>query len=191
MKVIKSSLSADPTVICNNRVEGYGTSGLATVLKNFYRVECLNEYNEIKWIETFKNRIVNEGLNHTLDVTLGTADKNTWYVGLLDSSPNVAPEDTLSDHAGWTEFTAYDETERQLFSTNAASGQSITNTDNKATFTISGDESSLGGIFLVSNSTKSGTDGIIYGAGAFSRGNRDLNSEDVIMVTISCSSESG
>jgi len=45
----------------------------------------------------------------------------------------------------------------------------------------------VGGAFVVSNNTKSGTAGTLLGIGAFSGGNRSVVDNDVINVTVTAS----
>jgi hypothetical protein len=87
----------------------------------------------------------------------------------------------MSSHCGWTEVTAYDEAARQAFTPGSVASQSVNNSASKAVFTISSSVT-VGGAFLVSNSTKGGTTGTLYSAGAFSGGNRALVDDDVLNV---------
>lgn len=129
------------------------------------------------------NTIMNVGKNALLDSFFrNQAQPSTWYVGLVDNTSFSAfsASDTMSSHAGWIEFTSYDESTRVAWSTSAASSQSITN-GTTADFTISA-TGTLKGIFITSVSTKSGTTGTLWSAGAFSS-TVSVADNDVIKVT--------
>lgn len=152
--------------------------------RGFWTVRCLGPDGVEKWSESYENLVVNEGLDHLLDVTLsGATQITTWYVGLMAATPTVAAADVMNSHAGWTEFTAYDESVRQTWTDAGVSSQSVTNSASKASFTVSTNSSSIGGAFLVSNSTKSGTTGVLYAGGAFSGGNKAADDGDTLQVT--------
>lgn len=116
-------------------------------------------------LATYKlpNGVVNVGLDDVLSVYFdGGTQSATWYVGLIDDSgfTGLASGDTMSSHAGWSEFTGYTSGTRTTWPNDAPSGQSITNTTT-ADFSINmtGD---VKGAFLVNNSSKGGTTGILY-----------------------------
>jgi hypothetical protein len=89
----------------------------------------------------------------------------------------------MSSHAGWTEIADYSESVRQTLTLGSVSGGSVSNTASKATFSING-TATIGGAFVVSNSTKSGSTGTLYGAGAFTGGNKSASSGDSLTVTV-------
>jgi hypothetical protein len=140
------------------------------------------------WVDPFWNNVVHEGLDHSLNQHLkGAAYTAAWYIGLTDGTPTVADTDTISSHAGWTEVTAYDETFRQTLTLGAVSGQSVDNSASKGTFSING-STTVGGAFLISGdggTAKGGaTNGTLYGAGAFTGGDRSLNNGDTLNVQL-------
>jgi hypothetical protein len=145
-------------------------------------VERLLSGGAHKWHEAWENIVVNQGLNDLLDVTLsGATQDTTWFVGLTSATPTVAAGDTLASHAGWTEVTAYDETNRVAWVDAGASSQSITNSASPAAFTINANGTDVGGAFLAGVNT--GTGGRLYAAGAFTAGNKSLDDNDVLSVT--------
>jgi hypothetical protein len=79
--------------------------------------------------------------------------------------------------------TAYDEAARQTWTDGGVSSQSVSNSASPATFTISTDGTTVGGLFLTSVSTKGGTTGTLYAAGAFSAGDKSLDDNDTLDVT--------
>ena len=89
----------------------------------------------------------------------------------------------MSSHSGWTENTTYSESVRQTLTLGSVSGGSVSNSASKAAFTING-TTTVGGAFLVTNSTKGGSTGTLYGGGAFAEGNRSVVSGDTLNVTI-------
>ena len=154
-------------------------------LKNRYKVEAFRD-GKLLWVEEFDNLVVDVGLDDSLDKHLkGSAYTAAWYVGVVGATPTFAAADTMGGaHAGWTESTTYDEANRPTLQLGTVSGKSVSNSANKAVFTISGSVT-LGGAFVVSTNNKGGTTGILYGGGAFSQ-NRALVDNDVLNVTITC-----
>ena len=126
--------------------------------------------------------IVNEGLNHILDVQFHAESQvATWYVGLTNSG-TIAAADTMASHDGWTEVTAYDGN-RKEFVEGAASGQSIANSGNAASLTMNA-EATIQGMFL--NSDATGSAGKLFSAVLFS-GPRTLQDDDTLAVTYTIS----
>lgn len=142
-------------------------------------------YAQPIWVDGFYNLVVTAGLNDSLDKHLkGSSYTAAWYVGLTAGSPTVAAGDTMGSHGGWTEVTAYDESVRQTLTLGSVSGGSVDNSASKAVFTVSTNSTTIGGAFVTSNSTKGGTTGTLYGGGALSAGNKTLDDNDVLNVTI-------
>lgn len=136
------------------------------------------------WQDRVENIVVNTGLDEYLDKTLkGSGYTAAWYVGLTDGTPTVAAGDTMSSHVGWAEVTAYDESVRQTLTLGTVSSQSVDNSASKASFTISTNSTTVGGAFITSDSTKSGTSGTLLGAGAFSGGDKATDDGDTLNVT--------
>lgn len=131
---------------------------------------------------TAKNGVTNEGLNDILDVYLDAGSQKTlWYVGLIDDPATLAAGDVMNSHAGWTEATEYDETNRVTCVFEEPSGQSVSNSVTAATFTINA-TISVHGVFLTSDNTKSGTTGTLWATAPFAT-KLDLVSTDVLNVT--------
>lgn len=129
------------------------------------------------------NLVVNEGLNSLLDIMFhGTTQIGTWYLGLFEG--NYTPVATLtaaSVTANATESIAYDESTRPAFNEAAASGQSITNSANRATFTFNATKT-IYGAFLVSNSAKSGTSGVLFSAARFSTAKNVVSGDQLLLA---------
>lgn len=155
---------------------------------DLFLVECFDKNGNLKWKDTIKNLVVNEGLDDALDKYFkGSAYTAAHYVGLTDGTPTVAAADSMATHAGWTEVVAYDEAVRQTLTLGAVSSQSVDNSASKAVFTISTNSTTIGGAFITTNNTKSGTTGTLYGGGAFTAGDKTLDDNDVLNVTVTAS----
>lgn len=155
-------------------------------LENFYVVECYDSKGKLKWSEDITNLVVDVGLNDNLDKYLkGSAYTAAFYVGLTDGTPTPAAGDTMSSHAGWAEVVAYSEATREALVLGTVSSGSVDNSASKASFSING-TATIGGAFLCTDSTKSGTSGILYGIGAFTGGDKSVTSGDTLNVTVTC-----
>ncbi len=159
-------------------------------LENHYIIECFDKDGALKWIEEIYNLITNVGLDDVLNQYLkGSAYTAAFYVGLTDGTPTTAAGDTMSSHAGWTEITDYSESVRQTLTLGTVASQSVDNSASKASYSING-TATVGGAFIVTNSTKSGTTGTLYGVGAFTGGDKSVSSGDTLNVTVTCTSAS-
>jgi hypothetical protein len=151
-----------------------------------FHFECLDKDGNLKWEDTFDDLVVNAGLDDSLDKHLkGSAYTAAWYVGLTDGTPTVAAGDTMASHAGWVEVQDYTEGVRQTLTLGTVSSQSVDNSASKAVYSING-TATVGGAFVVTNSTKGGTTGVLYGAGAFTTGDKSVSSGDTLNVTVTC-----
>ena len=136
------------------------------------------------WADAYHNLITTEGITDALAAYLdGQSQTTLWYVGLTNASPTPAAGDTMASHGGWTEYTNYSEANRQQWVGGTAAAGSIDNSANKAVFSINGAGGTVGGAFLTSNNTKSGTTGKLYSIGALSGGNRSVTNGDTLNVT--------
>lgn len=154
-------------------------------LSTHYLVECFGPDGVLKWTDEFDNLVVTAGLNDSLDKHLkGSTYTAAWYVGITAGTPSFAAGDTMASHGGWTEVTAYDEANRQTLTLGTVSGGSVDNSAAKATFTISSNSTTIGGAFVVTDNTKGGSTGTLYGGGAFTAGNKTLDDNDTLQVTV-------
>lgn len=159
--------------------------GCGVAAATHYRIECFDRHGNLKWVDEFGNLVVTAGLNELIDKTFkGSSYTAAWYVGLTDGTPTFDAGDTMSSHAGWVEVTAYDEATRQALTLGSVSGGSASNTASKATFTISTNGTTIGGAFLATVNTKGGSTGTLYGGGAFSAGDKTIDDNDTLAVTI-------
>jgi len=154
-------------------------------IEGHYVVECRDANGNLKWSDSFPNLVNAVGkqlLLNTLLTTSGTYTTVGPFLGLISgASPTFAASDTMTSHAGWTEFTAYTVTGSAVrgtavFGTATSTGTSpsnvTTSTATAITYTITGAGGTVGGCFLVTGSgatsTLGNTGGTLYSAGAFS-----------------------
>ena len=154
-----------------------------------FEVICRDKDGNIKWSAQSHNLVVNVGLQDmNTKYFSGSSYTAAWYVGLYGAGASNTPAagDTMASHAGWTEDVNYSEATRQActFGTATTADPSvITNSASPAAFTING-TTTIGGAFLTSNNTKSGTSGTLFSASDFSSpGDRSVVSGDSINVT--------
>jgi len=154
-----------------------------------FTVQCFDKEGNLKWTEENHNLVVNVGLQDmNAKYFSGSSYTAAWYIGLYGAGASNTPaaSDTMSSHAGWTEVVAYSQATRPActFGTATTADPSvITNTASPATFSING-TTTVGGAFLTSNSTKSGTTGTLFSASDFqSPGDRSVVNGDTLTVT--------
>ena len=136
----------------------------------------------LKWKDKTHNLVTNVGLQHAIDTEFESGSQvTTWYVGLTNTSPSPAAGDTMASHAGWTENANYDESVRETY-TSTRSNQTTSNSASKASFTIDTDSQTIGGAFICSDNTKSGSSGTLWCCAAFSGGDKSADDDDVINV---------
>lgn len=155
--------------------------------RGVYTFECYDAQGNLKWRDTLDNLVTTVGKNDLLDKYLsGVTYTAAWFLGLIDnasySAVNVA--DTAASHAGWLESAAYSNATRPAPSWGSAAAGSKAST--ATGFTINA-TATIKGAFLISNSTKSGTTGILYSAGLFSGGDRAVINGDTLNVTYTAS----
>jgi len=154
-----------------------------------FTVTCFDEAGVQKWEAKTPNLVVNVGLQDmNAKYFSGSAYTATWFLGLYGAgaSNNPAAADTMASHAGWTEVVAYSQATRPActFGTATTANPSvISNTLSVAVFSVNA-TTVVGGAFLTTNSTKSGTTGTLFSAADFqSPGDRSVVSGDTLNVT--------
>lgn len=164
------------------------TEKLNMAFGDLFEVECFDKDGNLKWTDTIKNLVVDEGLDDALEQYFkGSGYTAAHYVGLTDGTPTVADADTMASHAGWAEVVAYDEAVRQTLTLGAVSGQSVDNSASKAVFTISANATTIGGAFISTDDTRGGSTGTLYGGGAFTAGDKTIDDDDVLNVQVTAS----
>jgi len=158
-------------------------------LVNHYHLEAFDSEGNLKWEEKFSNLVVDVGLDDLLDKYLkGSAYTAAFYVGITDSTPTVVAADTMASHAGWTEVIAYDEVTRPVLTLGTVTTQSVDNSASVAVFTVNAGSTTIGGAFVSTDNTKSGTTGTLYSAGSFTGGDKILDASDILNVTVTLTS---
>lgn len=154
-----------------------------------FRIECLDKDGNLKWEAESKNLVVNTGLQYMAGTALTSVTQiTTWYVGLYGAGASNTPAggDTSASHAGWSEVVPYSNATRPAATFAAATTANpsvVTNSASPASFSINA-TATVGGAFLISNSTKSGTTGTLFSAADFqSPGDRSVVSGDTLNVT--------
>jgi len=161
--------------------------------KGVYKIQCHDKDGNLKWEDEAPNLVVNVGLQDmNAKYFTGSAYTAAWYIGLYGAGASNTPAagDTMSSHAGWTEVVAYSQATRPActFGVPTTANPSVaTNSASPATFSINA-TTTVGGAFLTSNSTKSGTTGTLYSAADFSApGDRAVTNGDTLSVTYTLS----
>lgn len=174
-------------------------------LEGFYEVVCRDADGNIKWEEKFPNLVVAVGKQLMLDTLLkGSAYTVVGpYLGLISGTGNTfAAADTMTSHAGWSEFVNYTVGGSAIrgtavFASATSSGLTPSNVTTSAataiTYTITGAGGVVGGCFLVTGpgavSTQSNTSGTLYSAGAFGTA-KTTTVGDTVSVTYSTTATS-
>ena len=154
-----------------------------------FTVQCHDKDGNLKWEAKSPNLVVNVGLQDmNTKYFTGSGYTAAWYIGLYGaaSSNDPAAGDTMSSHAGWTEVTDYSQSTRPAAtfgSATTADPSVIDNTGSPAVFSING-TTTVGGAFLTSDNTPSGTSGTLFSAADFQApGDRSVVSGDTLNVT--------
>ena len=170
-----------------------GSAADSASATGMYKIQCHDAQGNLKWEDAAPNLVVNVGLQDmNAKYFTGSAYTAAWYLGVYGSGATNSPAagDTMSSHAGWTEVSAYSQATRPActFGTPTTANPSVaTNSASPASFSINA-TTTVGGAFLTSNSTKSGTTGTLYSASDFtSPGDRSVVSGDTLNVTYTLS----
>lgn len=156
-------------------------------LKGKYVVEHLDRDGKLIKEYEFPNAIVDAGMNALLNAMFDSGTQfTTWYIGLIDNASFSALNnaDTMASHAGWIECTGYSESVRQTWTAGSAASRSITNSST-VNFSINATKT-VYGIFIATDSTKSGTTGTLWSTAAFGS-TVSVQSGDSLRVTYTVS----
>jgi hypothetical protein len=178
--------------VSSGLIAGTG-AGEAMMAMGKFTIQCYDKDGKLKWEDENHNLVVNGGLQYMCGTALTSVTQiTTWYIGLYGAaaSNNPAAGDTMASHAGWTEVVPYSNATRPTctFATATTANPSVaTNSASVAVFNINA-TSTVGGAFLTSNNTKSGTTGTLFSAADFSApGDRSVASGDTLNVTYTLS----
>jgi hypothetical protein len=152
-----------------------------------FSVECVGPDGQVKWTDTFHNKVVNEGLQDMNNQFFkGVGYSAAWYVGLVTgpgAGNTYAATDTIAVHGGWTENVAYSGNRKAaVFGTPTSADPSvISNSASPASFSITSNAQVIAGALLASVS--SGTSGILFSVGNFTGGDKTVDNGDTLNVT--------
>jgi hypothetical protein len=189
-------------VTMQSNLVGDETVGIAGT----YHVECRDAEGNVKWADQFPNLVNAIGKQLMLDTLLkGSAYTVVGpFLGLISgASPTFGTgSDTMTSHAGWTEFTNYTVggsavRGTAVFASATSSGSTPSNVTTSSataiTYTITGAGGTVGGCFLTTGtgavSTQGSTAGTLYSAGAFSTA-KVVTAGDTVSVTYSTTATS-
>lgn len=157
--------------------EGLRARGVVTIV-------CRDKDGHERWRQRVHNLVVNAGLDYLIDAGLNAATQITsWFISLITDNGTPAAGDTMGSHAGWTEDQGYSEGTRVAYAAEDDGVGALTNSAAPATFTITGSNRNIMGVFLTSVNTKGGTTGTLYSAVAFTGGDRAVVATDTLEVT--------
>jgi hypothetical protein len=174
----------------NTKIEGALISrpGIKSLIPvgTWWEIEHYRKGNLIdKWEQ--KNVTTDEGLNFMLNVMFhGTSAYSPWYMGIFNTDTTPAVGTTYATPV-FTESSDYTSANRPEYVEAAASGKVITNTANKATFTMNA-TTTIYGAFLCGGTSASSkgnaSDGVLFAASKFTTA-KSVVSSDVLMVVCS------
>lgn len=150
-----------------------------------FDVECFDKDGNLKWRESVYNTVTTAGKNDLLtNYFKGSAYTAAFFVGLVDNASfsAISAADTSASHAGWVESVAYSNSTRPALTLGTAASGSIDNSASKASYTINA-TATINGAFCITNSTKSGTTGVLYSASSFGA-TRGVISGDTLNVQV-------
>lgn len=154
-----------------------------------YSVECFDADGNLRWSDTFDNLVTTGGKNDALDKYLsGSAYTAAWYLGLISATgygAGPAAGDTSASHAGWAEDQNYSQATRPTagFASAAAGSKALSSA---AVYSINAN-TTIKGCFLIANSTKGGSTGVLYSAGLFTAGDKVVQAGDTLNVSYTAS----
>jgi hypothetical protein len=196
-----SNFGDNAVVTMQSNVTGAESVGI----EGFYHVVCRDAEGNVKWEDGFPNLVNAIGKQLMLDTLLsGTAYTTVGpFLGLINgASPTFVASDTMTSHAGWTEFVNYTVggsavRGTAVFGAASSTGSTPTNVTTKTasaiTYTITGAGGTVSGCFLTTgsgaSSTQSNTGGTLYSAGAFATA-KVTTAGDTVSVTYSTTATS-
>ena len=162
----------------------------ASLAGGVYTVKCYDASGALKWEDEIYNKVTTVGVQDmNTKYFTGSAYTAAFYLGLITgpgASNTYNFSDTMSSHAGWTEATGYSQATRPACTFGAptnANPSVATNSASTATFSMNA-SATIGGAFLTTNNTKSGTTGTLFSAASFqSPGDRTVVNGDTLVLT--------
>jgi hypothetical protein len=186
-------------------MQSRATGNESVGIEGHYHVVCRDAEGNVKWEDSFPNLVNAVGKELMFNTFLSGSSYTTVgpFLGLIGGAgPTFAAADTMTSHAGWTEFSSYTVGGSGVrgtadFSVGASStGTTPANVTTKSasaiTFTATG-SGTISGCFLVTGSgatsTINNTGGTLYSAGAFATA-KIVTSGDTVSVTYSTTATS-
>ena len=170
----------------NHRFEQNDQGGLYFPAAGLVLAGMFNIQKNDEEVEEFPNLIVDEFKNSALEQLFGgTAKIGTYYIAPYAGNVTPAASWTAANFtANSTEFTAYDESTRGVWTVGAAASGAINNSASKATFTVSTapSQTTIWGAGLLSASAKSATTGVLVAANKAAAARDNLVAADVITL---------
>lgn len=160
--------------------ESVGAGGVFTVT-------CTAPDGTVKWVDTFHNLVVNQGLQDmNSKYFTGSGYSAAWYLGLVTgpgAGNTYAAGNTLASHVGWNENANYTGSRKAVtFGTATTADPSvITNSAAPSAFVMNANAQTIAGAFLCS--VASGTSGVLFSVGNFTGGDKIVDSGDQLNVT--------
>jgi len=162
-------------------------------LSGRFIVECYRE-GKLLWREDVRNLIMDQGINHGLNVIFhGSVQIDPWYCCLVETDTAEAAGQTYAVPV-YTECETYDELTRPEYVEAISAAEKISNTANKAVFTINAPKT-VYGASLVGGGAAANTKGDVAGGGTlfcYKRfaASRAVVAADVINLTYEVEGES-
>ena len=154
------------------------TSDGRVKLGGVFKVECFGPDGVKKWEDEFHNLVVNQGLQDLNSKYFkGSGYTANWFL-LLKGTGTVAAGDTLASHPGWPEVNPY-AGNRPGITWGTTSGGS--NTATTVSFSITS-AATIAGAGICNANT--GASGLLYNAGDFTSGPKNVDTGDTVNVTI-------
>ena len=172
-------------------------------LAGFYSVECIGPDGQVKWTDTIKNTVTQEGKVVALNAAIkASAFTQTSYIGLISATGYTTPPANTNTAAnisvsaatnGWQEVISAVVASRGTpswgTSTGAAGNASLA-TSSSVTFSVLG-TLTIKGCFLVlkdlagsgPSATVGSTTGALYSAGLFTGGDKAVGNGDTLNVS--------
>lgn len=190
-----------------DKVEASVTKGASgqegCFLGSIWEWECRDKNGNLKWKETQHNTVQRQGMVALLNIMFnGQASPGTsWYLALFESDTAMTAGTATYAVPVYTESTAYAEGTRGKFTQAAATTAgtcSITNSANKASFTMNATKTIYGGALVggtsgTAMSTKSDTTsggGILFCASKFTAA-KAVVADDIINLSVTINAIAG
>ena len=163
----------------------------------FYKIDCFDTNNNLKWSDSIKNVVTTVGKNFVLDTVLAGSGYTVTgpYIGLISNvSYTTGPVvgDTMASHGGWTEAgntnaPQYTGTRKTaVFNAASSNAKSLSSALSFAITNTGG----VKGAFLVlgtANNIVDNTSGTLYSAGLFTNGDKAVANGDTLNISYTAS----